>query len=234
MCIMEIGGQTPVAKIEVWTEKDGRLMQNPNQANPINFYTVNQQYSALFERFGDSSSSVMIPKDNQAVRYKGIESFLPTTLEYSLLDYGCGLAHFLKYLRSAGHTHLKYTGVDINEKFLDHCKTNFPEDQFIDRESFFEDKSTFDYVVEVGTFNLLYSSEYDHQKLVWEEIARLWEKTRVALFLNFMSTAVDYQQTGAFHQDLGDLYAFISKRISRKIFVDSTYLPFEYTLSVWR
>lgn len=209
-------------------------MPKPVNAKSINFSTVNQQYSALFEEYGDSSASVMIPKNNQATRYKGIESMLPANREYSLLDYGCGLAHFLKYLRTEGHTNLKYTGVDINDKFLEHCRINFPEDEFIDRKAFLECESTYDFVAEVGTFNLIYSSEIVHQDLVWEEIAMLWKKTRTALFLNFMSTAVDFQQTGAFHQDLGDLYKFVADNLSRKIVIDSTYLPYEYTLGAWR
>jgi SAM-dependent methyltransferase len=208
-------------------------MQEPEQGSTINFSRVNQQYSDLFAKFGDSSSSLMWSRDT-TVRFKSIQSLLGSTRGHSLLDYGCGLAHFASYLRSEGETNLEYTGVDINDDFLEYCRFNFPEDKFLDRSSFLGDEATYDYVSVIGTFNLVYSSDYSHQDFVWNEISMLWKKTRAALFLNFMSTSVDYQQGGAFHQDVGDLYEFVSKNLSRKMFIDSTYLPFEYTLGVWR
>ena len=193
---------------------------------------VNEQYTELFRQFGDSPKSVMIPKDNQNLRFNSIAKFLDPKVKMSYLDYGCGLAHQLDYFNNYGFTDLDYIGVEINNDFLNHNQKKHPESKFLNREDFIQSLTKFDYIGVIGTFNLIYSTKEEQKSFVFEEMTRLWQRTDKILFINFMSTVVDYVQENAYHQELGELYSFVSRELSRKIIIISDYLPFEYTIAI--
>jgi SAM-dependent methyltransferase len=172
----------------------------------------------------------MIPRDNQSLRYGAVSAWLPNDAPFSFLDYGCGLGHQNRYFIENGIKNVEYTGVDINPEFLKFCSNSYPNSSFLSRGDFLLATDEYDYVSFIGTFNLVYSEETDHEQFVFAELRELWNSTRRAILMNFMSTAVDYVQAGAHHQNLGSLYEFVANNLSRKIFVDSRFLPYEYLL----
>jgi len=198
------------------------------------FDNINKEYSKLFLEYGDSPKSVMIPKDNQEVRFDSIANHLSKDKTYTYLDYGCGLAHQLSYFKNKKYNHLFYTGVDVNSNFIQYCNETYPDSTFLLYNDFKNSKNVFDIIGAVGTFNLIYSTCKDQWDFVRSEIFYLWQRTSKILFVNFMSTDVDYQQEGAYHQDVRDLYKFVRANISKKIVIDYSYLPYEFTLIVKR
>jgi len=197
------------------------------------YKSINQKYSRQFREHGDSAKSVMIPKDNQEVRFNSIAARIPKNRNLSYLDYGCGLGHQMKYFNKLDYKSLTYSGVEINPDFLEFCRTNYTGVDFFDYHEFWADPKPYDMIGAVGTFNLRYT-ENDNFGLIKNEITRLWGVTREILFLNFMSNQVDFIQDGAYHQDLGMLYEFSCNKLSRIIEIDSSYLPYEYTFIIKR
>lgn len=194
------------------------------------FSGVNSLYTNLYSQHGDSPESVMIPRDNQSVRYDAVSKLLPNGSRFSFLDYGCGLGHQKRYFMENGFKNVEYTGVDINPEFLEFCRRTYPDSSFLSRDDFLLASDGYDYVSFIGTFNLLYTEETDHEDFIFSELASLWKSTRRAMFMNFMSTAVDFTQEGSHHQDLGSLYEFVANNLSRRILVESRFLPYEYLL----
>jgi hypothetical protein len=199
----------------------------------MNFFDrVNDVYSDAFKKFGDSAAAVQIPKNNQAVRFEPILSVLPHVNQrtLSIADFGCGLAHLNDYLDKKLDIPFQYTGVEINRDFLEYNKKKYVLSNFVERDDFFSNKKRYDVITSIGTFNIIYADdEIQHKNFIYAEINNLWEKTNMVLYLNFMSTEVDYIQAGAYHQDLGELYSFICKNLSRDIIIDSSYLPYEFS-----
>jgi SAM-dependent methyltransferase len=199
------------------------------------FDRVNEGYSEAFRKYGDSAAAVQIPKDNQAVRFESVINFLPepTVERLSIADFGCGLGHLNNYLCKEFERPFHYTGVEINLDFLEYNKKKFVSSNFVERDVFFLNNEKYDVITSIGTFNIIYAGdEAEHKNFVYAEIMRLWEKTSYLLHLNFMSSIVDYSQQGAYHQDVGELYAFICKNMSRKLIIDSSYLPYEFSAVV--
>jgi len=195
------------------------------------FDEINVSYSKAFEKFGDTSSSVMIPKNNQYLRFDSVISFLPKKNHLKIIDYGCGLAHFYEHLIANWPYEFEYIGVDINKEFLDHNKTKYKEATFVERDKFLLMKNKFDFVVCIGTFNLKYKkNNFENQQFVFQEIQKIWDKTQKSLYVNFMSTVVDFQQENAYHQDVGSIYKFFCARLTRNVVIDSTYLPYEFSI----
>jgi SAM-dependent methyltransferase len=196
------------------------------------FDRVNEGYSEAFKKFGDSAAAVQIPKNNQAVRFESVLNFLPEPngKALSIADFGCGLGHLNDYLVKKLERPFHYTGVEINPDFLEFNKKKDTSSSFVGRDEFFSNNERYDVITSIGTFNIIYADdETKHRYFIYAEIIRLWEKTDSLLHLNFMSSIVDYSQPRAYHQDLGDLYSFICKNISRNLIIDSSYLPYEFS-----
>jgi hypothetical protein len=202
--------------------------------NDILFEGLNSTYSEWLRKYGDSSAAVGIPKDNQGIRFDSISRHIPVNEAGSYADYGCGLAHQLTYFRAKGYQNLSYTGVEVNLDFLKACEEKYPRDSFLTRDNFFGSDNQYDYVGAVGVFNLIYVNDSHQIEFVKEEISKLWAKTNKVLFLNFMTNDVDFKQVSAYHQDLSDLYLFARKNFSKSLFIDSTYLPYEFTIGIFR
>lgn len=198
------------------------------------FKTLNALYSGLYRHHGDSSSAVAIPRDNQHLRFQSFDQFLPKGASFSYVDFGCGLAHQLQYLLRTGNSAVDYVGVDVNEDFLNACRQKYPRCTFYQREEFFELGGDYDYIGAIGVFNIVYMDATRQQKFVFEEITRLFELTSRAVLLNFMHTAVDFVQERAWHQEVGALFQYCSSNLSRKVALDATYLPYEYTFAIFR
>jgi ubiquinone/menaquinone biosynthesis C-methylase UbiE len=147
------------------------------------------------------------------------------------MDYGCGLAHFYEHLIANWPYEFEYIGIDINKEFLEYSSTKHKEATFLERDEFLLSNNKFDFVVCIGTFNLKYKQDnFENQQFVFQEIQDIWEKTQDKLYINFMSTVVDYQQENSYHQDVGDIYKFFCSQLTRNVCIDSTYLPYEFSI----
>ncbi len=198
------------------------------------FRNINAVYSAMLEAHGDSAAAVGIPKDNQAIRYESVSKHLDPASKFSILDYGCGLAHFHDFLIERGFSQMLYVGADINQKLLDQTRLRNSGISLTTRDSLFAAAARFDYVAAVGTFNLVYDTPLRQQGFIFAELKALFELTDKALFVNFMHTEVDFEQAGAWHQSVGDLFRFAKTSLSDKVTIDSSYLPYEFTAVIGR
>ncbi len=153
---------------------------------------------------------------------------------FSLLDYGCGLAHMKTYL-DGQFCNVAYTGADAVGPFVDACKAKHPDLAFYLAQSPDQIPSTYDYVVASGVFNLLYVTDVSaHRDIVWSILEQLFERARVALAVDFMTDRVDFRQPGAYHQNVGELHAWIVRRLSRRLTLDHSYLPSEFSVTIWK
>ena len=154
--------------------------------------------------------------------------------DFSILDYGCGLGHLKAYLDKR-FDEFAYCGVDIVGEFIKENLRNFPDGVFREIESYKSIADQFDYVVLSGVFNLLYTDDVDrHQRNVRETLLNLFGNTKIALSVNFMTDQVDYKQPFAHHQNVFEIYEFVSKYMSPRLFLDQSYMPYEFTIVAYR
>ena len=154
--------------------------------------------------------------------------------DFSILDYGCGLAYLLPYLQKI-HKDFYYTGVDILEDFIQENKERFPDHKFKKINSFKGIVDKYDFIVISGVFNVCYvESEEEHKKIVLDTIKHLFSKTRKVLAINFQSVLVDYIRAGNYHQDVLEIYNFVAQNLSKRIQIDQSYMPYEFTISIYK
>ena len=191
-------------------------------------------YKEAFEIHGDSPSSVLWPKGRQNLRFEALTKFINKKSDFSVLDFGCGLAHLKEFLND-NYSTVSYTGVDMLPEFIDANKKKYPQSDFLMLNDVNEIKSNYDFICVSGTFNILYEKDFKtHQTKVFDIVKTLFQKCNVYLSVNFMTDAVDFQQPDTYHQNVTELYEFAIKNLSKRLVIDQSYMPYEYTLTVWK
>jgi hypothetical protein len=191
-------------------------------------------YEDAFRRHGDSPHAVLWPKGRQEERFHALTRNIRETGDVSLLDYGCGLAHLKQFL-DGRFRNVQYSGADAVASFVETCKQKYPCSHFQRLQSPGELKGNYDYIVSSGVFNILYTPEpIAHRDIVFGMLTQLFERTNIYLSVNFMTDVVDFRQPDTYHQNVAELYTFVFEKLSRRLVLDQSYMPYEYTITVWK
>jgi len=195
---------------------------------------IREAYRAAYRENGDSPKSVLWPKGRQDLRFKALTNHIAKDTRVSILDFGCGLAHLRDYLHQQSFA-FSYTGADIVPEFIEANRAKFPDDRFLLIKDASDIKDSFDHVVISGTFNMLYFEEREkHRDYIFDALAHLFDKTHHCLSVNFMTDQVDFVQGGAYHQNMAELHNFVSGKLSRRLLIDQSYMPYEYSITIWK
>lgn len=204
-----------------------------SKADNPDFTPVISMYREAFDKHGMSPSSVLMPKGRQDVRFESLCRRMRSG-NFSVLDYGSGLGDLADYMHRR-FENFEYTGADIVDEFVTASRIRYPSDAFVKLDDFRQLKDKYDYIAVAGVFNTLYSENVDsHKSYVFEVIEHLFSLAQDYLAVNFMTDAVDFRQKGAYHQNPHELCAFANERLSRRWILDQSYMPYEFTLTVFR
>jgi len=196
-------------------------------------------YEECLERYGDTHLGVDWPRPEHVdIRYRVmLEVIRDTSSKVSLLDFGCGASHLYEYIQRNRLTYIEYAGLDISEKFIALCREKFPSIRYycMDILTAGDSLPDFDYVVMNGVFtekrSLSYSEMLDY---FCQVLRRVYEKTRIGLAFNVMSSHVDWERDDLFHLPLDTMAAFVTKELSRDFIVRNDYGLYEYTTYIYR
>ena len=195
---------------------------------------IRKAYEKAYLEYGDSPSGVLWPKAKQDIRFDALTQNISSTENFSLLDFGCGLAHLKEYL-DLNYQNVIYSGAEMHDFFLEASRKKYPECSFYNIDSPQQLKENFDYVVSSGAFNMLYSDcELEHKKMVFKIIEDLFLISNVYCSVNFMSDNVDFKQDGSYHQNVAEMLNFVRDKLSQRVSVDCSYMPYEFTITIWR
>lgn len=200
------------------------------------FDKIKEMYQGSFAEHGDSPSSLLTPKVRQELRFRALDSFFVSGKMLRILDYGCGLGYLFGYLKSKGYA-FEYVGVDIVPDFIAHCRKKFaaPNTRFelITPESVLE--TDFDLVYSSGVFNIKSHADPALSKsYALERVQQLFNSSRGALVVDFLSPYVDFQQEDSQHFSVEEVSAFFVKNLSRRFMLRHDLLPYEYTVIAYK
>ena len=147
-----------------------------------------------------------------------------------VLDVGCGIAMFLRFLMARGVILASYTGIDIVGRFLEANRVEFPRSRFLSVDILNDplDGLATDVVFMSQVFNNKYA-DADNEAVARRAVSRLFDIAREGLVIDFMSTHVDWRDPDLHYFDPKVMFEF-GKSITRFVDVRHDYLPFEYTL----
>lgn len=194
-----------------------------------------------FRRYGDTFLGAGWTKtEEQADRRYGVMLDLVDDVgrPASLLDFGCGSARMLDHaLRTGRESNLDYSGLDLSETVIEHCRTKYPEREFhmMDVLGGTDGLPSFDVVAMNGVFHYKGDMSQDVMLDYFAGLLEaLWPHARRGLAFNVMSTHVEWTRDDLFHLPIETATDFIASRMSRRFVVRQDYGLYEYTVYVHR
>jgi len=141
-------------------------------------------YNKRLQIFGDKPESLGWSPDGQISRFTSLLDIDNNIAGSKVLDFGCGKGDFYGYLSENG-INVRYTGFDINDKFISIAAGRYPECSFrtfdINRDDLNEE---FDYIFICGVFNLKVHKLEDTIKTA---LIKLFKHCRIAMAFNALS-----------------------------------------------
>jgi len=144
-------------------------------------------YNFHLQKFGDRPEALRWTPQGQLKRYHMLADIAsPQELNNStVLDYGCGTGDFYRFLKRRG-INVKYTGVDINENFINLARKKYPGCTFrvmnADDDEF---EGYYDYIFICGVFNLNVPGVDEDMK---NALSRLFRHCNKGLALSALSS----------------------------------------------
>ena len=190
-----------------------------------------EQYQRAFAEYGDTPSGVLWPRGRQNLRFDSLTKHFACE-GFSVLDYGCGLAHLRAYL-DARFSRYEYHGADLVPEFVEAARDKYPDAIIQLVRSHADVTKIVDHVVISGTFNIIDGTDRAaYLRQVHSALTHLFSLARVSVAVNFMTDHVDFVQPQAMHMSVEGMMDFIRQNLSPRIRVDESYMPYEFTLVV--
>lgn len=190
-------------------------------------------YQEAFARHGDSPAAVLWPRGRQSLRFKALTQHFCGS-GFSVLDYGCGLAH-LKDDLDRRFADYRYIGADVVPEFVQAVRAKHPLAAVHLVRDYAELVEAVDHVVISGTFNIIDGDDgAAYLAYVQAALVHMFSLCRVSLSVNFMTDQVDFMQPGAHHVNVEAMYRFVRDSLSPRLRVDQSYMPYEFTIVAYR
>jgi SAM-dependent methyltransferase len=205
------------------------------------YLSIVKHYEECFDKYGDTHLGVDWPKPEDVItRYQVMLDLLKYDTKKpkksSLLDFGCGLAHFYDFIVEKTRK-IDYSGLDISKKFISQCRNKHPHNSFYCLDIFNSSNKIpiFDYIIMNGVFTEKRELSTSEMTAYLEKmITIVFNKCKCGMAFNVMSKLVDWERSDLFHMPFDQLSNLISKQLSRNFVIRHDYGLYEYTVYIYK
>jgi ubiquinone/menaquinone biosynthesis C-methylase UbiE len=189
-------------------------------------------YNFHLQKFGDRPEALRWTPQGQLRRYHMLADIAPPEElnNSTVLDYGCGTGDFYRFLKRRG-INVKYTGVDINENFIDLARKKYPECTFkvmsVDDD---ELEGFFDYIFICGVFNLNVPGVDEDMK---NALTTLFRHCNKGLALSALSSHTPVKDPELHFTSPEELLQFSIRHLSPAVSLRHDRIPQDFTLYVY-
>ena len=189
-------------------------------------------YNFHLKKFGDRPEALRWTPQGQLRRYHMLADIAPPSdlNNSTVLDYGCGTGDFYRFLKRRG-IKVKYTGVDINENFIELAKKKYPECAF--RVMCADDdelEGFYDYIFICGVFNLRVPGVEDDLK---NALVTLFKHCNKGLALNALSSHTPVKDPELHFTSPEEMVKFSLENLSPSVVLRHDRIPNDFTLFVY-
>lgn len=193
------------------------------------------RYSARHQKYGYSPKTLGWDKGKQEVRFEMLTSLFGALENRSIIDVGCGFGDLRRFL--AGVKNLSYTGIDLVPSLIADARakhSDFTPVPVYLTEDFLSDtfQTSADFIVGSGIFNHKLSHD-DNRAIIKKTLNKALHSCHEAIAFDFLSTRVDFRHEHTFHSDPVEILE-LAYSLSRNVALLSHYMPFEFTLVIFR
>jgi SAM-dependent methyltransferase len=149
----------------------------------------------------------------------------------SILEVGCGLADFYRYL-IAQKRECSYCGYDIVPEYVDQCQRVFPDSRFEVRNIFLDGiDCIYDTVVMSQVLNNRYQKS-DNMQVMQRALELAFQHTRKSVSVDMLSTYVDFRNPDLFYYSPEEVFR-IAKAIAARVLIRHDYRAFEFCIQLF-
>ena len=200
--------------------------------DPYSHEQILSFYNYHLKKFGDRPEALRWTPQGQLRRYHMLADIAsPDELRNcSVLDYGCGTGDFYRFLQRRGIP-VQYTGVDINENFINLAKKKYPECAFavMDADDGEFDRN-YDYIVICGVFNLQVPGVDDDMK---NALVKLFRHCNKGLALNALSSHSPLRDHELHFTSPEEMLKFSIENLSPYVSLRHDRIPNDFTLYIY-
>lgn len=203
----------------------------------MSYLKLAEHYDKCFQKHGDSNLGVDWPNYEDTLTRHQVMFDLIKDKNSTLLDFGCGLGHFFKWMLETQNHMPTYSGLDINESFYHACKDKYPFLNFYHTDILVDNNNipNFDYIVCNGTFTEKRELSQEEMMSFFQSVLiKLWDKCDKGIAFNVMSKLVDWERDDLFHVSIDELGLFLKNNLSRNFIIRNDYKLYEYTVYVYK
>ena len=188
-------------------------------------------YSSRLERFGDLPEAMSWSTQGQLRRFHALAEIAPELNGASVLDYGCGTGDFYGFLKRRGFD-VRYTGVDINERFIELARKKHPEGAFQVMDAS-DDRleGSFDYAVICGVFNMNVPGVAEDLR---EALITLFKHCDKGLALNCLSSHASDKDPQWHYTSPEEMVRFAVENLSPFFALRHDRIPEDFTFYVYK
>jgi hypothetical protein len=199
--------------------------------DPDDVNRVVQRYQQRIEQHGPTFASLNSgSEEKQAIRQWVHASALQGDRP-SILEVGCGLGDFYKYLRRQKRD-CAYHGYDIVPEYIAECRREFLLAKFEVRNIFVDGiDGNYDTVVMSQVLNNRYQKS-DNMQVMQRALELAFQHTRISVSVDMLSTYVDFRNPDLFYYSPEDIFR-IAKAIAPRVLIRHDYRAFEFSVQLF-
>ena len=187
-------------------------------------------YNLHYKKFGERPEALRWTPQGQLRRYHTFLEIAPNLNNEKILDYGCGMADFYNFLKRRG-INVRYTGIDINENFINVAKKKYPECAFqVMNTDEDELEGYYDYIFICGVFNLRVPGVQDDLQ---NTLITLFKHCNKGLALNALSSHTPVKDVELNFTSPEDMVKFAIEHLSPSVVLRHDRIPNDFTLFVY-
>lgn len=199
--------------------------------DPDDVSWVVRRYQQRIAEHGPTFASLNSGSEaKQAIRH-GVHATALRGVRPSILEIGCGLADFFKYLLEH-QIDCSYHGYDVVPEYIGKCRTVHPQAKFELRNVFVEGiESTYDTVVMSQVLNNRYQKS-DNLQVMQRALELAFQHTRISVSVDMLSTNVDFCNPDLFYYSPEEIFR-IARKISPRVLLRHDYRAFEFCIQLF-
>lgn len=199
--------------------------------DPDDVDRVVQRYQQRIAQHGPTFASLNSgSEEKQAMRQRVHASVLQGDRP-SILEVGCGLGDFYKYLSSQKRD-CAYLGYDIVPEYIAECRRELPQAKFEVRNIFIDGiDGNYDTVVMSQVLNNRYQKS-DNLQVMRRALELAFQHTRVSVSVDMLSTYVDFRNPDLFYYSPEDIFR-MAKAITPRVLIRHDYRAFEFCVQLF-
>ena len=201
-------------------------------------------YLNKFKQFGENSKSLSWnDKSSQFLRFEKLSElfqFEKIDSPFSVHEIGCGLAHFIEYLKTTDFNY-NYSGSDIVSEFIEYNRKEHPKYKFFIQniyenfDKINENIKNYDYYIISGTF---YTKENNSIK-AWEDFIyksteNMFRMAKKGIAFNFLTSYSDFFDEKLYYADPKVILDKIIKNYSRFVNISQIIPLYEFTVVIYK